>query len=155
MSGAGWGAPAWTGWLLGVAAVWLAYGWLALRRGWAPWRMVVFTLGCAATLVSAWGLHDPLQSMTGYTAALMLLGQGVSPLLLLGLPRPVREAWRDARHAWWASWLLDPWVAVSVFTLLTLALNLPGVFDSALSNAVFSAPIGVLLLLGGLMMWAQ
>jgi putative membrane protein len=44
---------------------------------------------------------------------------------------------------------------VSVFVLLTLALNLPGLFETALADAVFSAPIGVLLLLGGLMMWAQ
>ena len=155
MSGAGWSLPAWGGWLVAVVAVLLVYARLGLRRRWAPWRMASFVLGCLATLAAAWGLHDPLQSMTTYAGALMLLGQGVSTLLLLGIPRRVRGTWRDARHAWWAQWLLDPWVAVAVFMLLTLALNVPGVFDTALSNALFSAPFGVLLLLGGLMMWAQ
>ena len=93
--------------------------------------------------------------MSAYAAALMALGQGVSPLLLLGVPAATRAAWRAPRQRWWAQWLLDPWVAVAVFVLLTLALNVPGVFDSALANAVFSAPIGLLLLLGGLMLWAQ
>ena len=155
MNGAAWALPAWGGWILGVLCALLVHAWVALRRRWAPWRMASFALGCLATLVAAWGLHDPLQSMTTYAAALMLLGQGVSPLLLLGIPRQARGVWREPRQAWWAKWLLDPWVAVAVFMLLTLALNVPGVFDTALSNAVFSAPFGVLLLLGGLMMWAQ
>ena len=155
MSSAAWGSGARSAWTAGVLALLLGYAWLAWRRGWGAWRASLFAAGCAGTLVAAWGLHDPLQSMSVYAAALMLLGQGVSPLLLLGVPARVRAGWSQPRQRWWAKWLLDPWVAVAVFVLLTLALNLPGLFETALADAVFSAPIGVLLLLGGLMMWAQ
>ena len=154
MSGA-WGSAAWLGWLGAALLVLLGYFRLALRGRWAPWRMLCFAGGCVATLLAAWGLHDPLQSMTVYAGALMLLGQGVSPLLLLGVPRELRAGWHRPQRRWWAQWLLDPWVAVAVFMLLTLALNVPGVFDTALSNALYSGPFGVLLLVGGLMMWAQ
>ncbi len=155
MSGGAWHGAAWAGWVLGVSLALSIHAWQAWRRGWSAWRMASFGLGCALTVSAAWGLHNPLQSMSAYAAALMLLGQGVSPLLLLGIPYEARRAWHEPAQRWWSQWLLDPWVAVAVFVLLTLALNVPGVFDAALSNAVFSAPIGVLLLLGGLMIWAQ
>ena len=155
MTPTSWGACAWGGWALGVLTVLAGYAWLAWRGSWGAGRAALFAAGCASTLAAAWGLHDPLQSMSAYAAALMLLGQGVSPLLLLGVPVRARTTWREPNQRWWARWLIDPWVAVSVFVLLTLALNLPGLFESALANAVFSAPIGVLLLIGGLMMWAQ
>lgn len=155
MSPMSWGLGAWMGWSLGVLAALAVYARRARRGAWGAGRAALFMAGCAATLAAAWGLHDPLQSMSVYAAALMLLGQGVSPLLLLGVPARVRAGWWAPRHRWWARWLLDPWVAVAVFVLLTLALNLPGLFETALGKAVYSAPIGVLLLLGGLMMWAQ
>lgn len=155
MSPMSWGRGAWMGWTLGVLALLAVYAWQARRGAWGAGSAALFVAGCAATLAAAWGLHDPLQSMSVYAAALMLLGQGVSPLLLLGVPARVRAGWWMPRHGWWARWLLDPWVAVAVFVLLTLALNLPGLFETALGDAVYSAPIGVLLLLGGLMMWAQ
>ena len=155
MSGAAWTSRAWLLWATGALVVLLGYGWLAWRGRWRPWRAGLFALGCAGTVLAAGGLHDPLQSMSAYAAALMLLGQGVSPVLLLGFAPAVRARWREPRQRWWAQWLLDPWVGIGVFVLLSLALNVPGVFDSALANAVYSAPIGLLLLLGGLMMWAQ
>ncbi|MGC9163934.1 MAG: cytochrome c oxidase assembly protein [Thiomonas sp.] len=151
----GWPLAAWGGWVALVAAMLLVYGLAAWRGRWAGWRVAVFSLGCLLTLGSAWGLHNPLASMTGYTIALMSMGQIVSPLLLLGIPPQVRARWHRPPHTMWSDWLLDPWVAAAVFVIVTLGVNLPGVFDTALANALFSGPIGLLLLISGLMFWAQ
>jgi len=150
-----WPLAAWGGWAALIAALLLAYGLAAWRGRWPKWRAAVFGLGCLLTLVSAWGLHNPLASMTSYTIALMSMGQIVSPLLLLGIPPAVRARWHAPAHAWWSLWLLDAWVAAAVFVIVTLGINLPGVFNTALANALFSGPIGLLLLISGLMFWAQ
>lgn len=75
--------------------------------------------------------------------------------MLLGFPLSARTAWHQGRNRVWAAWLLDPWVTFAVFVLLTLGANLPGVFNTALADALFSAPIGLLVMLAGLMAWAQ
>ncbi len=155
MTSTGWPLAAWGGWFALIGAMVLAYGLAAWRGRWPKWRALVFVVGCLLTLVSAWGLHNPLASMTSYTAALMSLGQVVSPLLLLGLPPAVRGRWHAAPHTVWSAWLLDAWVAGAVFVLITLGVNLPGVFNTALANSLYSGPIGLLLLLSGLMFWAQ
>ncbi|MHB1667105.1 MAG: cytochrome c oxidase assembly protein [Thiomonas sp.] len=155
MTAPGWPLAAWSGWFALVAAGAVLYA-LAARRGrWPWWRAAVFALGGALALFAAWGLNNPLASMTDYTVALMTLGQVASPFLLLGFPPAARLQWRSSGNRWWAAWLLDPWVAAAVFVLLTLGVNLPGVFDTALADALFSAPIGMLLLVSGLMFWAQ
>ncbi|MHB0921775.1 MAG: cytochrome c oxidase assembly protein [Thiomonas delicata] len=155
MTGQTWPLAAWGGWFAVVAVAAAAYALSAWRRRWAPWRWAVFASGCVFTLLAAWGLNNPLASMTGYTVALMALGQVVSPLLLLGFPLSARTAWHQGRNRVWAAWLLDPWVTFAVFVLLTLGANLPGVFNTALADALFSAPIGLLVMLAGLMAWAQ
>ena len=155
MTSQAWPMSEWGGWIALIAALLIFYGRAAWRGRWPIWRALVFALGCAATLAAAWGLNNPLASMTGYTVALMTMGQIVSPLLLIGYPPDARAAWHTQRHQWWSAWLLDPWVAAAVFVLLTLGVNLPGVFNSALANALYSGPIGLLLLAGGWMFWAQ
>ena len=155
MSAGSWPTAAAGGWILLVACAAGAYAHLAWRRRWAAWRLALFLLGAGATLACGWGLNDPLVSMTAYTAALMVLGQVVPPLLLLGFPTDVRAGWHRGRNRAWAAWALDPWVAFAVFVLLTLGVNLPGIFDTALADALFSAPIGLLVLLAGLLVWAQ
>ncbi|OYV37251.1 MAG: cytochrome c oxidase caa3-type, assembly factor CtaG-like protein [Thiomonas sp. 20-64-5] len=155
MTSNGWPLAAWGGWFALIGAMLLAYGLAAWRGRWAWWRVAVFIAGCLFTLVSAWGLHNPLASMTSYTIALMSMGQIVSPLLLVGIPPAVRARWHAAPHAAWSVWLLNAWVAGAVFVIVTLGVNLPGVFNTALANALFSGPIGLLLLISGLMFWAQ
>ena len=132
------------------AAVLAALVWHARHRS-LP-RRALFAAGCALLLAAAWGLRSPLASMSLYTLALMALGQLAPALLLLGQPRAVRAAWQRSGAA---PWLLDPWIAALVFVLLTLGLNLPGIFDHALADALFSAPVGALALLAGLALWAQ
>lgn len=155
MSVGNWPITAWGGWFALVATGAALYAAAARRGRWPRWRVAVFGVGCGLTLYAAWGLNDPLLSMAGYASALMGLGQVVSAFLLIGVPPGARAMWRVPRHGWRAAWLLDPWVAAAVFVLLTVGVNLPGVFDSALTNALFSAPIGMLLLASGLMLWAQ
>lgn len=155
MSQHGWPLAVWGGWAALIAALLLGYGLAAWRGRWPVWRAAVFTAGCALTFASAWGLHNPLASMTSYTAALMCMGQIVSPLLLSGIPPTVRARWHRPPHTAWSRWLLDAWVAAAVFVIVTLGVNLPGVFDTALANALFSGPIGLLLLISGVMFWAQ
>ena len=151
----GWPLLVWAGWIALLGAMFAVYVVAATRGRWAWWRILAFIAGCALTLAAAWGLHNPLASMTGYTLALMTLGQGVSPLLLAGFPPQARAAWHAAPHARWSVWLLDPWVTFTVFVVITLGVNLPGVFNTALADALFSGPIGLLLLITGLMFWAQ
>lgn len=155
MTAAAWPVLAWGGWFAPVILCASLYAYVACRRKWAAWRAAAFALGCGGTLLAARGLNNPLASMTGYSAALMVLGQVVPPFLLLGFPPDVRDGWHHGRHRAWAAWLLDPWVAFAVFVLLTLGINLPGVFNTALADALFSAPIGLLVLLSGLLVWAQ
>lgn len=150
-----WPLAVWGGWFALVALAASLYIMVAWHGRWPLWRGVVFATGCALTLLAVWGLNNPLASMTDYTLALMTLGQIVSPFLLLGFPPSTRAVWHRGRNRVWAAWLLDPWVAFAVFVLLTLGVNLPGVFNTALADALFSAPIGLLVMLGGFMVWAQ
>ncbi len=144
------------GWPRAALLAWAAAAVLALllhARG-VPngARRALFAGGCALCLAAAWGLRDPLASMTLYALALMSIGQLAPALLLLGWPPAARSAWRRRRAA---PWLLDPSIAALAFVSMTLGLNLPGVFDHALADSLFSAPVGLLALIAGLSVWAQ
>ena len=152
---ASWPISVWGVWAAMAAVALTLFGRTAWRHHWPLWRCALFATGCVLAFVAAWGLHDPLATMAGYALALMTLGQLATPLLLIAFPQDQRAGWRTAAGGLPASWLLDPWVAGTVFVMLTLGINLPGVFDSALTNALFSAPLGLLLMLSGLMIWAQ
>ncbi len=99
--------------------------------------------GVGMIALASWELHDPLASMASTTAALMALNQVAPPLLLLALPRGVM-----------AGRLLDPWTATAQFALFSVVVSLPGLFDRALVNALYTGPLGLLELLSGLMLWA-
>jgi cytochrome c oxidase assembly factor CtaG len=120
------------------------------------WRLLIGVVGMLVVAICALGLHDPLASMSSYTAALMALNQIAPPLLLLALPGPIR-AGRLARGkvGWLINFLLDPWAATILFIGLSIAVSLPGVFDPTLVNALYAAPLGFLELLSGLLFWAQ
>lgn len=110
-------------------------------------RFVAATGGVAVTFAAAWGLRDPLASMASYTAALMALNQLAPPLLLLAMPR--------GRFDEGLRRLIDPWSATLVFVTLSVAISLPGLFNRSLVNALYTAPLGLLELLTGVMFWAQ
>ena len=94
--------------------------------------------------------------MASYTAALMALNQIAPPLLLLALPRRIRVGQRGrGEAAALLDLLLDPWAATTLFIGLSIAVSLPGVFDPSLANALYTAPLGALELLSGLLFWAQ
>jgi putative membrane protein len=161
MNASTWTTPAWFGWALLALALVTGQSLFALRgrrrgRFASPWwRAALFALGSALVAGSGAGLSNPLASMTTYTLALMLLGQVIAPLLLLGLPPQTWAYWRQGRARLLVDWMLDPWVAFTVFALLTVGVNLPGIFNTALANALYTAPIGLLSLLAGLLIWAQ
>ena len=119
------------------------------------WRLLCGGAGASVAIAAAASLRDPLASMSRYTAALMTLNQIVPPLLLLAAPASgrVRLALSGRLPSGLRRWLYDPWVAVCAFLLVTVAISLPGLFDPAIANALYSAPLGLLELLLGLLLW--
>lgn len=113
-------------------------------------RFACAAAGVAAILCAyAFGLRDPLASMTSYTAALMVMSQLASPLLLTALP----PGW--GRGSWLADLVFDPVVALVCFATFSVAVSLPSVLDPSLANALFAAPLGLLELATGVMIWGQ
>ena len=110
-------------------------------------RLVSGLLGAVLVAAGAVGLRDPLASMASYSAALMVLNQAAPPLLLLALPRLPSH--------WLIDPLLDPWLAFVTFAGLSVAVSLPGLFESTLANALYAAPLGAFELASGLLFWAQ
>lgn len=110
-------------------------------------RSLAALAGALVVALAAIGLRDPLASMASYTAALMALNQVAPPLLLLALPRVSRTGLIGLG--------LDPWVATVIFVGLSIAVSLPGVFDPSVATALYSAPLGLLELVAGLLFWAQ
>ncbi len=119
-------------------------------------RILAAAFGVLVVVLATLGLHDPLASMSSYTAALMALNQIAPPLLLLALPRSIRKSLQGhGKGAALASLFLDPWAATMLFIGLSIAVSLPGVFDPSVVNALYTAPLGALELLSGLLFWAQ
>jgi cytochrome c oxidase assembly factor CtaG len=148
-----------TGWLVrgtdwpGVPG-WLHHRLFSNRAG--TLRVLAAAFGVLIVVLAILGLHDPLASMSSYTAALMALNQIAPPLLLLALPRAIRVSLQGhGKGAALASLFLDPWAATMLFVLLSIAVSLPGVFDPSVVNALYTAPLGGLELLSGLLFWAQ
>ena len=119
-------------------------------------RLLAGAFGVLVVVLAILGLRDPLASMASYTAALMTLNQIAPPVLLLALPLSIRVSLQGhSKGAALASLLLDPWAATILFVLLSIAVSLPDVFDFGLVNALYTAPLGGLELLSGLLFWAQ
>jgi putative membrane protein len=122
----------------------------ALARVPVAIRGIAGAAGLLVVAYGAWGLRAPLASMASYTAALMALNQMAPPLLLLALPSGAL-----GRCSVVLAYVFDPWAAGLMFVSVSIAISLPGVFDPALANAVYAAPLGALELLSGLLFWAQ
>jgi putative membrane protein len=154
-----WSTATLVGWLSASLTIAIASIVGTAYRGCA-WRHALTGLaGSALLAASVLSLRDPLASMASYSAALMVLNQWVPPLLLMAVPAAYWTRWRGtpaprpARGI--AGWLLDPWVAGSVFAMFSISVSVPGIFEPALANALFSAPLAVFELLTGVLFWAQ
>lgn len=115
-------------------------------------EVIAFFAGVVVLTLAMIGIYDPLVSMSLYTGALMSLNQIAPPLLLLAIGPSARS---KLRSTWLGRLLLDPWVAMLSFVAFTVVIGFPEIFDRSLANVVFSAPLGALELLTGVMLWYQ
>ncbi|MDO4263697.1 MAG: cytochrome c oxidase assembly protein, partial [Deinococcus sp.] len=140
------------GWTLLSLGLLLGYFWLYRRHGsWEPWRIGAFLLGL---LVLNAGLQSEAvrysqASMALYMARLMLLAELAPPLLLLGLPADAARSRSKALGV-----ILDPWVALAVWTTVIVVWNLPMSFSASLVSNTAAMLLPGFYLLGGLMTWA-
>ncbi|MBB2169239.1 cytochrome c oxidase caa3-type, assembly factor CtaG-like protein [Gluconacetobacter aggeris] len=148
----GWSPLLQAGWVAAGLLMGTAILLLAARHRRPAWRLTAGGTGTLLLAASCLGLRDPLASMTQYTTALMVMGQVVPPFLLLALAGPTT---RQAAPVRVAGWTRDPGVAAALFGGLAVATGLPSILDRSLANALFSAPLGLLDLLAGLLFWAQ
>jgi len=88
--------------------------------------------------------------MAAYTAGLMALNQAVPPMLLVALPPR-----RLAGHERAVAIVFDPWIATALFVGLSIAVSLPGILDPTLANALYAAPLGLFMLVSGVLFWGQ
>ncbi|WP_043286709.1 cytochrome c oxidase assembly protein [Paraburkholderia oxyphila] len=158
MSGS-WNSSAPWLWLVASATIAVTSVSAAVLRRWSAWHALSGVAAGVLIGAAASSLRNPLSSMASYTAALMVLNLWVPPLLLASVPASTWASWRGvpapAAARGLAGWLLDPWVAASVFVLLSVMVSLPGIFEPALVNALFSAPLGIAELCSGLLFWCQ
>lgn len=144
--------PLVSGGALGLA---LGYVWLYRRRAgsvaWPLWRVLCFGAGVLLLLAAlqSSAVQYSLNSMALYMVRLMLLAEAVPLLLLLGIPA---EAARNRSRL--PGVLLDPWVAVSVWTTVIVVWNLPVSFSASLVGNTAAALLPALYLVGGLLSWA-
>ena len=130
--------------------------WRARRAGvgWPAWRVLCFGLGTALGLLLTQTAitRYTLGSMALYMTRLMLLAELLPPLLVLGLPPGgVRVRGRCAGVL---SWLLDPWVALALWSTVIIFWNVPATFSASLVSNTAGGLLPLLYLLGGLLSWA-
>lgn len=136
--------------LVGSAA---AYFWGYARQRWAAWKVALFVLGLllwfGATQTGSRVFTG--QSMALYMARLMVLAEVVPPLLLLGFPRLSP----DPRSAFGRvlGLLLDPWVALAVWTAVIVFWNVPAGFNASVVSNTAAPLLPLLYLLSSLMVW--
>ncbi|WP_424951929.1 cytochrome c oxidase assembly protein [Deinococcus sp.] len=144
-------------WLVGMLAVagWYVLGFVhAPRRRWPLWRAALFGLALlVALLVTQTAVTAfTLNSMSLYMSRLMVLAELVPPLAILGLP-----AGYLTPRAWAAkalSWLLDPWVALALWSVIIIFWNIPVSFSASLVSNTASGLLPLLYVFGGLLSWA-
>jgi len=107
-------------------------------------------LGVAAAAAAAFALRDPLSSMATYTTGLMVLNQAAPPLLLAALPPRRRAGYERA-----IAIVFDPWIATALFVGLSIAVSFPAILDPTLANALYAAPLGLFMLVSGILFWGQ
>lgn len=140
--------------LLTGAAYFLGY----LRRGshlnWPAWKVALFGLGLVLWFLATQSRSSALtgQSMALYMARLMVLAEFIPPLLLLGLPGGIRLAPRRLPGRVLGV-LLDPWVALAVWSAVIIFWNVPAGFNASVVTNSAAQLLPWLYLLSSLMVW--
>nr|WP_255677170.1 cytochrome c oxidase assembly protein [Deinococcus sp. 23YEL01] len=142
-----------------VAAAY-TWGFLRARRGaaggaaWPAWRAVLFALGTLLLLITTQSRAATMtqSSMALYMGRLMVLAELVPPLLVLGLPRLNLNPRRALGRA--LGVLLDPWVALAVWTAVIVFWNVPAGFNASVVSNTAGALLPALYLLSSLMVWS-
>ena len=148
---------------LPVLAVTALYFWHYVRArrtpeghaNWPVWKPVLFGLGVLLLILSTQSAATnlTLNSMALYMARLMVLAEVVPPLLVLGLPRGIGI---DPRRPFgrFLSVLLDPWVALAVWSAVIIFWNVPAGFNASVVTNTAAALLPALYLLSSLMVWS-
>lgn len=125
------------------------------RAGWPVWRPALFALGILLLLITTQSRAATLtqSSMALYMGRLMILAELVPPLLVLGLPRSLHlNARRGLGRA--LNVILDPWVALAVWTAVIVFWNVPAGFNASVVSNTAGALLPALYLLSSLMVWS-
>ncbi|GGL68849.1 membrane protein [Deinococcus aerolatus] len=125
------------------------------RARWPVWRAVMFGLGILLLLITTQSRAATMtgSSMALYMGRLMLLAEIVPPLLVLGIPRGVKIRARGAA-ARTLGVLLDPWVALAVWSAVIIFWNVPAGFNASVVTNTAAALLPALYLLSSLMVWS-
>ncbi|WP_216319600.1 cytochrome c oxidase assembly protein [Deinococcus aestuarii] len=124
------------------------------RARWPAWKAVLFGLGVALLILATQSAATnlTLNSMALYMGRLMVLAEVVPPLLILGLPRGVQI---DPRRPLgrMLGVLLDPWVALAVWSAVIIFWNIPAGFNASVVTNTAGALLPSLYLLSSLLVW--
>lgn len=125
------------------------------RARWPVWRAVMFGLGIALLLVTTQSRAATMtgSSMALYMGRLMILAEFVPPLVVLGIPRGVQFNPRGA-VARTLGILLDPWVALAVWSAVIIFWNVPAGFNASVVTNTAAALLPALYLLSSLLVWS-
>ncbi len=150
-------------WLLWAAGV-LAYAmpWWRARRDparlalWPTWRVVCFAAGALIALLAlqSSAVSYTLNSMALYMGRLMVLGELVPPLIVLGIPKGLLRLPEHGPLRALLNFLLDPFVAFALWAAIIIYWNLPAGFSASIVSATTGTLLPFLYLFGGLLVWA-
>ncbi|WP_119674711.1 cytochrome c oxidase assembly protein [Deinococcus sp. RM] len=138
-----------------------AYAWgytRAHREGrgqdWPAWKAALFTLGVLLLLITTQSRAATLtqSSMALYMTRLMVLAEVVPPLLVLGLPRLRPDPRRGPGRV--LNLLLDPWVALALWTAVIVYWNVPAGFNASVVSNTAAPLLPGLYLLSSLLVWS-
>ncbi|THF86871.1 cytochrome c oxidase assembly protein [Deinococcus sp. KSM4-11] len=144
-----------------LIGAWYAWRFVASRRTgdgrarWPVWRAALFAVGWVLLLLTTQSRAATLtqSSMALYMARLMILAEIVPPLLVLGLPRGVRlDPRRGVGRV--LNLLLDPWLALAVWTAVIVFWNIPAGFNASVVANTAATLLPGLYLLSSLLVWS-
>ena len=124
------------------------------RARWPAWKVALFSLGLVLwSVATQTGTRAYTgQSMALYMGRLMVLAEVVPPLLVLGLPRGITLS-RQSPLGRVLGLLLDPWVALAVWTAVIIFWNVPAGFNASVVSNTAAPLLPTLYLLSSLLVW--
>lgn len=124
------------------------------KANWPIWKVLLFGLGLILWFLATQSQSNAFtgQSMALYMARLMVLAEVVPPLLVLGLPTGV---YLNARGVFGRvlGILLDPWVALAVWSAVIIFWNIPAGFNASVVTNSAAELLPWLYLLSSLLVW--